>query len=384
MTVYCTAPWNGVTIREDGHVRTCCVGATSLGNLNETPIDEIINSPALEKIKQQLLLATPNLQNCATCINEEKQAGVATLRQHYNKFYPIADANEFTLKNLDVRWNNTCNLGCMYCNQSFSSTWQDRLSIKRSSVVKDYQDDLLEWILHHADHVREIMLVGGEPMLMKQNYALLARLPDQCKVSIITNLSYDLPNLPCIPKLLSRPKENIIWNVSLENTESQFEYVRNESKWALVKSNLEYVTQHWPGMVSINFVYSMFSAFSIVDTIQTLHQLDIKKINLFAINSNPTMDVFNMPAPIRLAAAEELERAIQWHSDHLHPEDRDLYPFQGADAILAQLRKTTLPSQITLDRFLSKIEWYDQYNDTSFGTLWPDVLDLVKEHLYTC
>lgn len=384
MTIYCTAPWNGVTIREDGHVRTCCVGATSLGNLNETPIDEIINSRALTEIKQQLLSETPNLQNCAACIKEEAQSGVATLRQHYNKFYPITNTTEFRLRNLDVRWNNTCNLGCMYCNQTFSSTWQDRLNVNRSSVVKDYQDELLEWMLHHAEHLREIMLVGGEPMLMKQNYALFNRLPDQCKVSIITNLSYDLANLPCTPKLLTRPKENTIWNVSLENTNNQFEYVRNGSNWTLVKRNLEYLGRHWPEMVSINFVYSMFSAFSITDTVQTLHQLGIKKINLFTIYSNPTMDVFNMPPAIRKVAEEELNRAIQWHFDQLHPEDRDLYPFQGADMILAQLRKSTAPSKVTLDKFLSKIDWYDSYNDNKFSTLWPDVLDLVKKHLYTC
>jgi MoaA/NifB/PqqE/SkfB family radical SAM enzyme len=33
--VYCTAPFNGLTIREDGHVRTCCSGINSLGNLNK-------------------------------------------------------------------------------------------------------------------------------------------------------------------------------------------------------------------------------------------------------------------------------------------------------------------------------------------------------------
>ena len=383
MTIYCTAPWSGVTVREDGHVRTCCVGTTSLGNLNENTIDQIINSTTLDQIRQDMLSNNPNLQNCGSCIKSEKQSGLATLKQHYNEFYPITNVNEFNLKNLDIRWNNTCNLGCMYCNQTFSSTWQDRLGLDRSSVVKHYQNNLLDWILDNASQLQEIMLVGGEPMLMKQNYAVLNRLPDQSKVSIITNLSYDLPNLPCTPKLLSRPRKNTVWNVSLENTKSQFEYVRNGSKWKLIQRNLEYLTQHWPNTISINFVYSMFSAFSITDTVQILNQLGIKKINLFAIKGNPTMDVFNMPMPIRMAAADELERAIKWHVDQLHPEDKDLYTFNGADATLAQLRKSTGLSRITLDSFLSKIEWYDQYNETNFATLWPNVLDLVKKHLYT-
>ncbi len=383
MTVFCTAPWNGITVREDGHVRTCCVGRTSLGNLNDIAIDQIIDSIELEKIRQDMLSNKPNLHNCQSCIKLEKHSGLATLKQHYNKFYPISKNNEFRLKNLDIRWNNACNLGCMYCNQTFSSTWENRLGLSRSSVIKPYQDDLLNWILKHIDQLQEIMLVGGEPMLMKQNYELIKQLPDHCKISIITNLNYDLPNLPCTQKLLDRPKENTLWNVSLENTGSQFEYVRNGSQWALVKQNLEYLNQHWPGVISINFVYSMFSAFSIIDTVQTLHEIGIKKINFFVIDNNPIMDIFNMPLPIRLAAAENLQRAIQWHIDQLHPEDKDLYQFQGADSILSQLQKSTSPGQVTLEEFLSKIAWYNQYNDVDFGTLWPDQLDLVKKHLYT-
>ena len=39
-SVYCTAPFNGLTIREDGHVRTCCNGSISLGNLNYESIED--------------------------------------------------------------------------------------------------------------------------------------------------------------------------------------------------------------------------------------------------------------------------------------------------------------------------------------------------------
>ena len=185
MSIYCVAPWNGVTVREDGHVRTCCAGNTSLGNLNNSTIDQIINSDTLSNIRQDMLSGSPNLKNCASCVKSESQSGLASLRQHYNKFYSVGNDQEFKLKNIDIRWNNACNLGCMYCNKTFSSVWEDRLGMKRSTVIKNYQDDLLVWILDHAAELEEIMLVGGEPMLMKQNYALLNRLPDQCKVSII-------------------------------------------------------------------------------------------------------------------------------------------------------------------------------------------------------
>jgi radical SAM protein with 4Fe4S-binding SPASM domain len=379
--VFCTAPWTGLTIREDGHVRTCCVGDTSLGNLNEAGIQEILKSQSLKEIQQNMLSGKPDQKNCQTCIQSETQSGLATLKEHYNLFYPDFVKDQLNLKCLDIRWNNACNLGCVYCNPTFSSVWQDRLNIKRSLVVKPYQDDLLQWILSRSTEIDEIMLVGGEPMLMKQNYKLINDLSDQCKISIITNLSYNLSELPCTPRLLSRPRSNTKWNVSLENTGAKFEYVRNMGKWSLIEDNLQYLVQHWPNTVSINFVYSMFSAFDIVETIKTFHQAGIKKINMFPINNNYSMDVFNMPESIRKKAAYELKAASEWHFENLHPEDRDFYPIQGIDATFNQLTKSKEPALVTLKMFNDQIIQYDQYNHQKFQDLWPNIIDLVEEYL---
>ena len=379
--VFCTAPWVGITVREDGHVRTCCNGRTSLGNLNQTSIVEILDSPALKKIQQRMLAGEPDQFNCQSCISLQQQTGLATVQQHYNKFYPDIVEDQFELKFLDIRWNNSCNLGCMYCNATFSSVWQDRLNVRINSANKDYQDELLDWILEKSHQTKEIMLVGGEPLLMKQNYALIERLSDQCQISFITNLSYNLPDLPCTPKLLSRPRSNTVWNVSLENTGAQFEYVRNGGSWVQIEQNLRYIDKHWPGSVSINFVYSMFSAFSIVETIQALHALGVKKINLFPVTSNPTMDVFNMPRPIRQLAAEQLRLARQWHLDHIPSEDWDLYPLQGVDTVLENLEGPDKNLPITSKLFFNRIDWYDQYNQQKFKDLWPNVVDLVEKYL---
>jgi len=379
--VFCTAPWTGLTIRENGFVKTCCVGEVNLGNLNYQSMDDILNSPSLKEIQKKMSNGEPDLQNCKHCISEQKQAGFAALQQHYNQYYPEFNPNQIELKNLDLRWNNVCNLGCMYCGPDFSSVWENRLEIKRGTAVKDYQDDLLAWILKHSTEIQELMLVGGEPMLMKQNYSLLNQLPDECRVSIITNLSYNITTLPCISNLLRRPKENTVWNVSLENTGFQFEYVRNGGSWEQVKNNLEYLNQNWPGFVNVNFVYSMFSAFDILETIKTLHELGIKKINFVTINQRPTIDVFNMPDPIRQEAARQLNLAQQWHMKNIHPEDRNLYPLEGADSIFNQLMKPNTTPSVTKENFLTKIQWYDQYNTQKFQDLWPNVIDLVARYL---
>jgi len=376
MSVYCTAPWNGLTIREDGTVRTCCNGRTSLGNLNTESIESIESGEILNSLRQAMLTDTPVLDNCRDCIQHEQRSGLSSLRQYYLKNYP--DIDNLRLQFLDIRWNNTCNLGCMYCSPVFSSTWTDRLSSDRKiPPVKSYQDDLLDWILERADHVKEIMLVGGEPLLMKQNYTLLKKLPQDCRISIITNLSYDLESLPCITSLLDRPRENIIWNVSLENIGEQFEYVRNGASWSQVEHNLKYISSRWP--VSCAMVYSMFSAFDLLTTVQKLSEYGIKKFNFQPVGGVPEIDVFLMPDSIKLTALAELEKTIQWHNESLHPEDRDLFTMQGVDALITFLKRQN-NNPISFVDVWNKIEWFDSWNHRRFKELWPNVALLLPKN----
>lgn len=378
--VYCTAPWNGLTVREDGQVKTCCAGRKSLGNLNIQSIQEIENSDLLIQIQQDMQSGQPNLENCKDCVDQQQQSGFATLRDHYNKFYPTI-GDHLELKFLDIRWNNVCNLGCLYCTPTFSSTWADRLNTNSTNLpVKNYQDNLLEWILERIKHINEIMLVGGEPLLMKQNYKLLAQLPEQCQISIITNMSYDLEKNPAMPALLSRPTEKIIWNVSMENIGKKFEYVRSGANWEQAKKNLKLLLQLWPKTVSINMVYNLFSAFDLCETVQELHAIGIKKITLFNINENNTVNLFNMPTEIKQLALQELVAAKDWHTNSLHPEDRDLYPWTGADELIKQLNTpTTTP--VTRCEFESKMQWYDSWSVEKFSNLWPNVNQLMQKHL---
>jgi MoaA/NifB/PqqE/SkfB family radical SAM enzyme len=376
-SVYCTAPFNGLTIREDGHVRTCCVGNVSISNLNYTSIEEIQDSPILNQIRKSML-DNDFHDNCKSCIKLEQSSGLSPLREHYLKFYP--NYNGFQLKNIDVRWNNTCNLSCMYCSPMFSSTWAEKLNTPNSTPVKNYQDDLLNFILQHVDEIDEITLVGGEPMLMKQNYELIAKLPDSARISILTNLSYDLERLPCMPKLLSRPRKNTIWNISCENINQQFEYVRNGAKWNQLETNLKFLVQHWPDDVTINMVYSVFGAFDLVETVQRFHQLGIKKFNFQSYFGPSAADVFKMPSAVQALAEKILDEVIKMHYENIHPEDRDFYPLANLELIKTKLMQAQ-EYPCSKKEFYDQIAWYDQWTNTKFKDLWPHVIDLVESHL---
>jgi radical SAM protein with 4Fe4S-binding SPASM domain len=378
--VYCTAPWNGLTIRENGDVRTCCVGAKALGNINNTDIKEIQNSQQLLEIQNNFLTGNVDKENCSQCINEEGQS-LPSLRHYYNRYYTDTNLNKLKLKVIDMRWSNSCNLQCMYCSPIFSSTWAAALDSKiKIQVNHDNHNNVANWITEHAHDLRELMLVGGEPLLMKQNYQILKSIPLDTKVTIITNLSYNLEELPCLDSLLAKNHNDVIWNISLENTNQQFEYVRNQASWAQIEKNLSLLLDRFPNTVSINFVYSMFSAFDIKNTFRKLIDLGVKKFNLMGINQNDTMNVLNMPASIKIKALEELRAANEIHKNSIHPDDLHFYPIFGMDSLQTALSSNT-ENLINKEEFYKKIEWYDQWHSAKFKDLWPHVMDLVDLHL---
>jgi MoaA/NifB/PqqE/SkfB family radical SAM enzyme len=379
--VYCTAPWNGITIRENGDVKTCCIGGVVLGNLNQESITDILHNDQLGAIQKTMLNGGPDVNNCRGCLQNESTSGLAPLRQHYLKYYPTVIPGKVVFNSLDVRWNNTCNLTCMYCSPMFSSTWADKLNVSNSSPVKNYQDELLKFILERSSTVKEIMLVGGEPMLMKQNYHLLRELPLSSRISILTNLSYDLEKLPCINDMLKRPKENIFWNISVENTDKQFEYVRNGSNWDQLKKNIGFLNQHWPEQITINMVYSIFSAFDLPQTIAEFHLLGIKKFNLQSYFGDPCLDVFEMPVPIQKLALQSLQHAENIHNNNIHTEDRQLFTIENIDFLKSTLEQAHKVSKVTKQDFLDKIKWYDQWGDSKFHDHWPHVIEMVKKNL---
>ena len=74
---------------------------------------------------------------------------------------------------VDVRWSNTCNLACNYCYEYFSSQWASIKGIKVNAIKKDNEDTLLMFIEKNKDTVINVNMLGGEPLLQKQNSPLI-------------------------------------------------------------------------------------------------------------------------------------------------------------------------------------------------------------------
>lgn len=377
---YCTAPWTGLIVRETGDVSICCASRLSLGNIRSKSIIEIIQSPLLEDIKKDIQVGKYN-SNCSVCYQHGKNSGTTSLRNKFNIDHPdISKGLQF----LDIRWNNLCNLYCVYCGPRPSSTWEDKLNRSQVKTLKnDYDEELERWVLSKSDQITELMLAGGEPLLMKQNYNLISKLPSTSKLSVITNLAYDLEKNPIAKLLLDRPANTTSWSISVENYGDKFEYIRTGADWEQFKNNLGFLVKHATHNISLLMVYGIFSALNLMDTIKFYHNLGIKKIEIGMIVSNPALDIFKFPKEILMGARDQLIGLLEWQKE-TYGVDFELYKCRDVELILTKLDEMLYNNTyqtISKTTFISEIEKYDRWTKNKFSDVWIDEYKLILQSL---
>ena len=58
------------------------------------------------------------------------------------------------------------------------------------TINTQYQK-VIDYIKKHKSHTKEVAMVGGEPLMMKENNLLLDILPEDVLVTVISNMTTD-------------------------------------------------------------------------------------------------------------------------------------------------------------------------------------------------
>lgn len=376
---YCAAPWRGLHVNPRGDVKTCCAGNPNmLGNLNTQGIDQILNSKLLGEIRHSLAQGQPH-EYCSNCVQAERFGGESERHWHnrVNADFDYAAAGDqyHYPVIVDVRWNTTCNLSCNYCGEACSSKWAAIKGIPVKSGARPYYDSVCDFIEQHYEHIHEVALVGGEPLLLPENERLLDVIPNTAIVTLITNLNVDLQKNKIFDKLARRNK--VGWSMSFDNVGSKFEYVRHGSDWQLMQENVGIVKKlmtnqgHWGG---IHAVYNLYNATNFTELKQFAQDnaLSVLWQNLFQPNY---LDPFLHGVEVAYAAAAEIEKfySLGLASD----TDRQFF-----DSALAKYRSITYTDTNIAELFRKHIvEIETQYHPDQagqFNRLWPELGHLCR------
>ena len=390
---YCAAPWRSLHLNFEGQVKTCCAGNPNmLGKHDDGSIESILQSETLQEIKKSIRNGVLHEKYCDGCIRRENITGESERHWHngVSEDFDIANANldEHKPALIDVRWNNTCNLACTYCSSVFSTKWASIIGKSNNHTINKQEQQVIDYITKHKDFVKEVAMVGGEPLMMKENDRLLDILPADVKVTLITNCTVDFDQFPVPKKLLAR--DHVGWSMSFDNIGERFEYVRWGSSWKQMDKNVTTIankirnSSHGGG---IHAVYNLYNCTKICElkAYALKHNLSITWQVVWGDHLDPSQH----NEQIRQLALDEINRYRKLHFgsnrpstnrelDFLSGIEQQLIKGNNGEATSHGIKELLPPDNITRSKefieFTEKVEteWHPDQKG-KFEKLWPEI-----------
>jgi len=276
---FCILPWMHIQYKPTGQSKLCCrydnikeqrdfeTGEYLKGeNLSElflekyklldiqnSSIKDTFSSSNFWNKARQFTIENKPIAGCHKCYSEEKiglpdsdvpvsmRLGSSIL---YNDgfLHKKPDFEKPRLEFLEVGFGNYCNMACLTCNSTLSTTWYED-EVKLNEVISQPMKRLIypkldnlkfELEKDHLQTLKIIKFTGGEPMINPEFIKFIDHIvefgnPENIALEIYTNCSY-IPS----PKLLENlPKFKIVQlNLSIDAMGSINDYIRYGSQWS--------------------------------------------------------------------------------------------------------------------------------------------------------
>ena len=216
--------------------------------------------------------------NCSECYSKESHHTSLDLENISNRLYHMKilkdspfklykDEHQFELQKMDLRWRNTCNFACVYCDSLWSSVWA-QFEGQGDKMSNHAMQETFEFVKDNLKNLKTIYMAGGEPFLIKENLKILDLILEE-KPDLLLRLNTNLSILtPKIYEKLQKLK-NVHWIVSAESTDERFHYIRWPGKYQTLINNLQKI-QQLPHKVSINMTWNILCAYNILDFIDEM------------------------------------------------------------------------------------------------------------------
>ena len=271
---FCVLPWLHAATLTDGSVQLCCVSGGGSGiNLNEQTLSDYWESDYVKDARRRMLMGR-KVKACRRCYREEAH-GRRSHRLVENDVWRercgedviqrlIDDTAEdgsldAPIQYIDLRLGNTCNMQCVMCQPRESSRWLptarklsqlcgDQELIDSWTAKSSIESRRFEWYRNRdfwsnletfLPHVSEIIVAGGEPFLIKEQFAFVKACCELGEAGHI-RLRYHT-NGSIFPAEMApywEQFERVHFMVSIDGVGEVADYVRHPSKWNEIDANV--------------------------------------------------------------------------------------------------------------------------------------------------
>ena len=306
----CLLPWTHLEIDVNGGASPCCLYKGSIPDVKvyEQSLKTIQKNEYMEKLRQKFKNGERPL-SCESCWQEE-DAGKTSKRM--NSIYKMRNSlkdwtpnSEPSLKFIDFKLGNVCNLKCRICGSWSSSKWaQEELDYGENPVAKK---NLKEggWPKKHPKFFEDVKedladaeyfeFTGGEPFMIQNHFKILEYCVEKGYAKN-QDIHYNTNGTQLPPREIFDLWKNfkrVEIAFSIDDVGEQFQYQRHPANWREVNHNLvEFKTYQTHNMeFQICTTISIFNIFSLAKISLWVAQYQPK---FFYVNTCFDPDVFNI------------------------------------------------------------------------------------------
>tara|TARA_S200002703_G_scaffold158102_2_gene167613 strand:+ start:1492 stop:2481 length:990 start_codon:yes stop_codon:yes gene_type:complete len=227
----CAALYHHTNLRSDNRIYPCCRYKTQLQTF-DGDVDAILHSDQYNKLRESWTIDDPN---CAKCKYEEQQIGKTSLRESFNESY---DVDNVELHDMEIGFDNICDLACDGCWEDRSSTWWVKKNPGKSPKLGVMHSKELTNI---PQTIQSVSFLGGEPLMTNRHRKFLESFDDlsNLDVTYFTNGMHKL--IPRDIELMDQCKR-IKFFFSIDAVGKLGEQVRSGSKWEVVEETIAQIS----------------------------------------------------------------------------------------------------------------------------------------------
>jgi MoaA/NifB/PqqE/SkfB family radical SAM enzyme len=334
---FCILPFIHLETRSDSLVAPCCMNQDfyrkddgELFTLSKDTLDDVWNSSAIKTLREDLV-SGKKPQGCSSCWKEES-FGKESKRIRENKRWG-ADQTP-TLKFLDLKLGNTCNLKCRICSPGSSSSWMKEhkdiygndvissigkdLAVDRKAVMQwpEYNEDFWQDFADKLSNIEMFEIYGGEPFLIERHFEVLRKsveLGYSKNQKIHYNTNGTIYPEDAITNIWPNFKEVDVM-FSIDGVGEQFEYQRYPAKWNNVLENISKFKTNFNGRIEICLSVSSYNVYYLPEYLEFFKQLEIP-VWLNVVYNPSYNSICNLKHITKLRIEEKLSKYVDVHYD---------------------------------------------------------------------
>ena len=341
----CANKWTYLFVHFDAGIVKNCYNVpprkVTLDDIEQYGTDLFFNHP-YEIARRQEKLDNIRHSDCNNCWECESR-GVQS-RRNPEPFYE-AHRSRFGIPRsttalptiLELYFNNTCDLKCIYCDEMSSSQWSSELKkyneyfpVYTNNIESSFKKIFYEWF--EKEGCTEILsynILGGEPLIQNEFYEFadylldaMQRMPNRHNIkpelSLFTNGNTPEKYMTKWFHLLEKLQEHVSIRIDFSNESigAKAEFIRSNLNWDTFESNINRTIEFAKGKdirVRLGCAHNVLSIPSFLEYLKWANELQIKHGVKLTFGSNSVVQpsylaVWNLTDEFK----NNIDESVEW------------------------------------------------------------------------